>query len=528
MNVQPYTYTPLRSDEIRVLQLKRSERLEDPLECSMHRLKIDDESQTPQKNKLTYATLSYTWGHTSSDGSHLTHVLYCDGCTLRITASLDQGLRRIRAIDPSWWEGFHGYDDNYPAKRQPPLLWVDQACIDQAHLVERNHEVSRMANIYKRSACMIIWLGEAQDEDGLRYREAITRDAPGHEPKSLLETQWRNALDYFRPNWSYEQEPEQRMSTFTELLHRPWWSRRWCIPEVVNTMDGVQFMLIGQTILRQRDVRFASYVLAPAHTGRVDALHQPHRHTLRYLLQECYVAQCTLEHDIIYSLIQLAKDADSYGLEVDYSQPFEDVCRAISNGALHPRNGIGAHAFQLIVIAASWGASPSAGLPSWIPDWRVPLPYSCHEHKLVTELYAYPDYQVSSHYLQVEDNNAYLKGELVRPCFPPKHGDLLEEANHNCSCCTYWHQQYFQWTEGLRLILCNATSDGQMLFIPSFPRTEELWEQLQHQQIVFIVSESFRLKSIDNATVYTLQSCFQTTRRQHGTNRNDNTWICLG
>ena len=40
-------------------------------------------------------------------------------------------------------------------------------------------------------------------------------------------------------------------------------------------------------------------------------------------------SHCSLEYDVIYSLLQLAKDADSYALEVDYSRPFEDVCRPL-------------------------------------------------------------------------------------------------------------------------------------------------------------------------------------------------------
>jgi hypothetical protein len=47
-------------------------------------------------------------------------------------------------------------------------IWVDQICIDQETVLERNHQVTMMAEIYHTASEVMVWLGDAdlRPQDG--------------------------------------------------------------------------------------------------------------------------------------------------------------------------------------------------------------------------------------------------------------------------------------------------------------------------------------------------------------------------
>jgi hypothetical protein len=36
-------------------------------------------------------------------------------------------------------------------------LWIDQLCIDQKNIIDRNEQVSKMGAIYRAAGCVIVW-----------------------------------------------------------------------------------------------------------------------------------------------------------------------------------------------------------------------------------------------------------------------------------------------------------------------------------------------------------------------------------
>lgn len=96
----------------------------------------------------SYITLSYSWGKTYADGSHLTHTAVCNGQALRVTTTVYQALSRIRKI--GGWQNFGS----------SIFLWIDGICINQQDVKERQNQVGRMADIYARCWRMFVWLGE--------------------------------------------------------------------------------------------------------------------------------------------------------------------------------------------------------------------------------------------------------------------------------------------------------------------------------------------------------------------------------
>jgi hypothetical protein len=43
-------------------------------------------------------------------------------------------------------------------------LWIDQICIDQTNIQERNEQVARMGHVYRSAKTTIIWLGSGVEE----------------------------------------------------------------------------------------------------------------------------------------------------------------------------------------------------------------------------------------------------------------------------------------------------------------------------------------------------------------------------
>ncbi|KAF2851620.1 HET-domain-containing protein, partial [Plenodomus tracheiphilus IPT5] len=91
---------------------------------------------SPLKNGIKYEALSYTWG--SPDR---VHKIQCGEDYLQITITLKEALLALRL----------------PGKRR--TLWIDQLCINQEDIQERNSQVKIMHLIYKHASRTVIFLG---------------------------------------------------------------------------------------------------------------------------------------------------------------------------------------------------------------------------------------------------------------------------------------------------------------------------------------------------------------------------------
>lgn len=129
---QPYEYSKLESSRsIRLLKISHHGpfSLQEPQFSLVH---------TTIDIAPTYETLSYVW-YTQIRGSTLT---LKDGSTLRVTKNLKRALPYIAR------HCMTGY------------IWIDQICIAQDDVLEKNHQVSVMRDIYSGCCCVIVWLAE--------------------------------------------------------------------------------------------------------------------------------------------------------------------------------------------------------------------------------------------------------------------------------------------------------------------------------------------------------------------------------
>jgi len=198
-----YEYEPLNTSEeesfhIRVLELLPASDLCDPVQFKLH---IVSFSAT-----LDYEALSYCWGE-SLDST----LIYHDDRVFHARINMVQALQRFRLHDRS------------------RFLWVDAICIDQSSSAERNHQVSKMDQIYQRSKCTLIWLGcgDSRTVRGLECVQ-ILLNIKEHLEKNGPENISPQALTKYK----IASMDNPIMRAFLTLQSNPWFTRVWIIQEV--------------------------------------------------------------------------------------------------------------------------------------------------------------------------------------------------------------------------------------------------------------------------------------------------------
>jgi hypothetical protein len=91
-----------------------------------------------------YVALSYMWGVQPPDKTIL-----LNGVRFRIRKNLWEFLWQER-VDQ--------------AAEGPRLLWIDALCIHQESVLERNHQVALMGEIYTKAVKVMVWLGKESEK----------------------------------------------------------------------------------------------------------------------------------------------------------------------------------------------------------------------------------------------------------------------------------------------------------------------------------------------------------------------------
>jgi hypothetical protein len=183
-----YTYKPLNSisgRHVRLIELLPGDD-DEPIESRLHHVNLDDNP--------VYEAISYTWADEYEDSS-LARTILCSRPALRITASCEMALRRVRLLDTI------------------RIVWVDSICIDQSNLEERGHQFSIMRDIYTEASGVLIYAGEASGNDRILRILAGHAQRPFHRMSPIHAKLTSEAVD--------------------ELFLRPWFHRIWVLQEVV-------------------------------------------------------------------------------------------------------------------------------------------------------------------------------------------------------------------------------------------------------------------------------------------------------
>ncbi|KAJ2983498.1 hypothetical protein NQ176_g657 [Zarea fungicola] len=195
-----FQYTGLPSENsIRVVALLPGA-ITDPIRCEIQ--------SHDMQSVLSYEALSYAWG----DPANATQITI-NGCLFQVTVNLECALRYLRKSQSS------------------RSLWIDAICINQQDDVEKALQVQDMANIFKRSSRVLIWLGEEIDPK-------IHLDQPPPLPISdVFDGIARIAVGQSIDHLINGNPWLQWTPAVLAFLRRPWFTRLWIVQETVLTWD---------------------------------------------------------------------------------------------------------------------------------------------------------------------------------------------------------------------------------------------------------------------------------------------------
>ncbi|KAH8911197.1 HET-domain-containing protein [Coniochaeta sp. PMI_546] len=228
-------------------------------------------------------------------------------------------------------------------------FWVDAVCIDQSNFQERNHQVSLMADIYKRAERTVVWLGDALDNSNFSLDIRAGVEAGIFEMNTILEEGRRDSA---HPMGLKLDQPERYREMYEvtrrleALLERSWFTRIWVIQEVALAKEIVvgcvnaRFSwddLVKAVRALSRTQGNVSKSVFDAPIKIVDARNQ-YRATgnidLERILSLSRTFDCTELRDKVYGMLGLNDElAEAIGLP-DYEKPLPEVWADLARAIL--------------------------------------------------------------------------------------------------------------------------------------------------------------------------------------------------
>lgn len=164
-----------------------------------------DPPPPPLPQSPPYRALSYTWG--SLEGSHLIMV---NDRSFHVSGNLHSFLDILRIEQAGQESGWY---------------FIDQICIDQGNVSERNHQVQNMGSIFAVASAVHVWLGPASDASPVAL-DMLYR----YDEWYLRQERFRGSMDEEFGDSCQQWE----LNALRALMERPYWSRLWIVQELFH------------------------------------------------------------------------------------------------------------------------------------------------------------------------------------------------------------------------------------------------------------------------------------------------------
>lgn len=186
------------------------------------------------------------------------------------------------------------------------VLWVDAICINQSDVLEKNHQVARMGEIYKNATLVHVWLGPEGNNSNMAFDFMNT-------PNKHLDRDDQASLD------------DITTEALNALSERPYWNRAWIRQEILlgkavvlhcgnrstpwdrfTTYFGITEQLYIDIPEYGKYKRFISGI--PSLINNRNAIQNGQLPSLLQLLASNTHMQCTDTRDRIFSLLAITSD----------------------------------------------------------------------------------------------------------------------------------------------------------------------------------------------------------------------------
>lgn len=234
---------PLKtSTSIRLLDLKLGEEQDSDIVMTIETYSLQD---LPQ-----YAAFSYTWGDPLIHpymAERQSRTVWIDSKPFLVTRNLYDALNH--------WRGW-----KLEIGTAKTLLWIDAICINQDDVIERNHQVGLMGQIYSRATIVISWVGTF-DEDALTALKLITRLKPIVEiwqSEGKKSTYSHDSDDLFRTA-GVATVTSKEWGALISFYERQYFSRAWIVQEIALAKGAL--LMLGHYFIHWDDLMSLSVMM---------------------------------------------------------------------------------------------------------------------------------------------------------------------------------------------------------------------------------------------------------------------------
>ena len=221
--LQPHRYSPLipESRELRLLSLLPAERSK-PIKVKLSRVKLA-ETRLPR-----WTCLSYSWRNFEEQNE----LIWVDEQPFLVTSNLHKAMLHLRSED------------------ETQMLWIDQICINQQSIAERNWQVRLMGEIFQSADSVLAWLGADDwvtrtaielvsqlNEADLQSKWFQDSQASMHPTGEARNGRWllQRLLTLLEDDESnrvpFDEGKAVLVTLFSKFLHNPWFNRLWIVQE---------------------------------------------------------------------------------------------------------------------------------------------------------------------------------------------------------------------------------------------------------------------------------------------------------
>lgn len=383
-----YIYQSLEHPRsVRLVKLYPARRRMGIIKCDLIHVSLE--------NCPPFKALSYTWGDAS-----VKHTILCAKEHLNITTNLLSALQHLRQLDNT------------------RLIWIDAICINQLDTDECTQQVQLMRDIYHQAEEVLVWLGP-EIPGSSRCFQLIPKLASAWEERDeMREEESRHTQDVLTVREARElglpELDDPIWQTLKRILRLPWFDRVWVIQEVavatrVIVMCGDdkviwEDLVQSSLLISEGDIHSDIEGSGTGNIGTIDGfriqVRDGEEFDLFTLMRLSRPSLATNPLDKVYALLGIAEECDRDEIKPDYNIPVRDLYCRVARYFIERDE-------KLDVLSQAGHGRSIPDLPSWAPDWSVPV--SADDQDLVDV--SHPDY-----WLDMEEHPA-----IITPSDNPNH-----------------------------------------------------------------------------------------------------------